>query len=310
MLLPVSCKGDVKVIQLALLAADHEHEALEAVTLTLPLPPEYVKLALVEDSVNVDEQLLLVNVAVTPLSDDIATVHWFELVESHPDQLVKVEPESAAAVSTTDVPDVYEAVPVLPLHESVPLDGVTLPEPEPDFVTVRVYELDDDDVNVAVTPLAALIATVHWFELVESHPDQLVKVEPESAVAVSTTDVPDVYDAVPVLPLHESVPLDVYTLPEPVPDLVTVRVYELDDDDVKVAVTFLADDIATVHWFELVESHPDQFVNVEPESAVAVSTTDVPDVYEAVPVLPLHERVPLDGVTVPEPVPDLVMVNV
>jgi hypothetical protein len=143
----------------------------------------------------------------------------------------------------TTVFRVYDAVPVLPLQLSVPLDGVTVPVPVPDLVTVRVL-LDDVDVNVAVTPLAEDIATVQELPLVESHPDQLVKVELSLAVAVSTTDVPDVYDAVPVLPLQLSVPLDGVTVPEPVPDLVTVRVLL---DDVNVAVTFLPDDIVMVH---------------------------------------------------------------
>ncbi len=247
-----------------------------------------------------------VNVAVTLLADDIETVHWLPLVESQPDQLVNVEPEAAVAASTTDVPDVYDAVPVLPLHVIVPESAVTVPEPVPDFVTVRVY--DGVKVNVAVTLLADDIETVHWLPLVESQPDQLVNVEPEAAVAASTTDVPDVYDAVPVLPLHVIVPESAVTVPEPVPDFVTVRVY--DGVKVNVAVTLLADDIETVHWLPLVESQPDQLVNVEPEAAVAASTTDVPDVYDAVPVLPLHVIVPESAVTVPEPVPDFVTLKV
>jgi stage V sporulation protein SpoVS len=287
----------------------HERVPLDGVTVPEPVPDFVTVRVYVTGAA-------AVNTAVTALADDIVTVHWLPSVESHPDQDVNVEPEFAAAVSTTDVPDVYDAVPVLPFHERVPLDGVTVPEPVPDFVTVRVYVTGATAVNTAVTPLADDIATVHWLPSVELHPDQDVNVEPlsdDDVDAVSTTEVPDVYDAVPVLPLQVRVPLDGVTVPEPVPDFVTVRVYVTGAAAVNTAVTALADDIATVHWLPSVESHPDQDVNVEPlsdDDVDAVSTTEVPDVYDAVPVLPLQVRVPLDGVTVPEPVPDLVTVRV
>ncbi|MBF0568855.1 MAG: hypothetical protein HQK95_08320 [Nitrospirae bacterium] len=249
-----------------------------------------------------------VNIAVTLLAVDIRTVHTllFEpLVESQPDQLVNCELESGVAVRLTTVFAVYDAVPVVLPHDNVPESTLTVPEPVPDFMTVSVLYVGVD-VNVAVTLLADDIATVHWLPLMESHPDQLVNVEPELGIGVSTTDVPDEYDADPVLPLHDNVPESAVTVPEPVPDFVIVRVYIA----VNVAVTFLADDIATVHWLPLDESHPDQLVNVEPEVAAAVSTTDVPDVYDPVPVLPLHVIVPESAVIVPEPVPDLVTVSV
>ncbi|MBF0488800.1 MAG: hypothetical protein HQK98_11640 [Nitrospirae bacterium] len=46
---------------------------------------------------------------------------------------------------------------------------------------------------------------------------------------------------------------------------------------VNVADTDLSDFMVTVQVEPLVVSHPDQFVKVESELAVAVSTTDVPD---------------------------------
>ncbi len=46
------------------------------------------------------------NVAVTVLAADIATVQLVPEVESQPAQDVKLEPEAAAAVSVTLVPDV------------------------------------------------------------------------------------------------------------------------------------------------------------------------------------------------------------
>ncbi len=65
-----------------------------------------------------------------------------------------------------------------------------------------------------------------------------------------------------------------------------------------------------MHELPVALSHPVQPVNVEPELADTDSCTLVPEAYEAVPVLPLHARVPLLSTTVPEPLPALITVSV
>ena len=58
-------------------------------------------------------------------------------------------------------------------------------------------------------------------------PDQPVKVEPEPATAVSVTDVPELNEAEQV-PLAQEIPAgELVTVPEPVPALVTERVYDV-----------------------------------------------------------------------------------
>jgi hypothetical protein len=76
-----------------------------------------------------------VNVAVTFLAPPITTVHCAPAVESHPAQLVNVEPWEAEATSVTVVPDRYEARHVAP--QAMPAgDDVTVPDPVPPLVTV------------------------------------------------------------------------------------------------------------------------------------------------------------------------------
>ena len=69
-------------------------------------------------------------------------------------------------------------------------EKVTVPDPVPAFVYLiaKVGAV----LNVAVTAFAADI--VNWHVLVPEHapPDQPVNVEPEGAVAVNVTTVPDV----------------------------------------------------------------------------------------------------------------------
>lgn len=116
-------------------------------------------------------------------------------------------------------------MPVLPFHVIVPEVGVTLPEPVPDFITVRVWVVVLLlRLNVAVTDFEEVIDTVHIVELTLSHPVQLVNVEPEAAVAVRYSDVPEPYCAVPALPFHVTVPVLADTVPEPEPAFVTVSV--------------------------------------------------------------------------------------
>jgi hypothetical protein len=66
---------------------------------------------------------------------------------------------------------------------------------------------------------------------------------------------------------------ELVTVPVPVPFRLTVSVLS---EDVKVAVTLRFAVIATVQVLAETESQPDQLVNVEFTSAVAVRVTDVP----------------------------------
>jgi len=78
--------------------------------------------------------------------------------------------------------------------------------------------------NIAVTLLAASIVTAH----VVAVPEQALqpeKVDPVAAVAVKVTETPELNEALQVVPqLLMPAGFDVI-VPEPVPDLVTVRVY-------------------------------------------------------------------------------------
>ena len=95
---------------------------------------------------------------------------------------------------------------------------VTVPVPLPVFVTVKVY----CGVNVAVTDLAALIVTLHVPVLFVHAPDQPIKTEPESAVAVNVTAVPVSYVSAQSAP-HAMPVGELVTVPEPV--FVTVKGY-------------------------------------------------------------------------------------
>jgi hypothetical protein len=95
-------------------------------------------------------------------------------------------------------------------------------------------------------------------------------------------------------------------VPDPLPAALAVMLYWF---RVKVAVTFLAADIVTVHVPVPEHPSPDQPVKVEPVVALAVNVTDVFSVYAAVPIFPIQLINPVFGTTLPLPVPDLVTVR-
>ena len=95
---------------------------------------------------------------------------------------------------------------------------VTVPAPLPVFVTVKVY----CGVNVAMTNLAALIVTLHVPVLFVHAPDQPIKTEPESAVAVNVTAVPASYVSSQSVP-HIMPDGELVTVPTPV--FVTTKEY-------------------------------------------------------------------------------------
>ena len=98
---------------------------------------------------------------------------------------------------------------------------VTVPDPVPALVTVRVFVLA---VKVAVTDLAALMVTTQVAVPEQPSPVQPVKVEPVEATAVRVTTVLLLKLAEQVDP--QLMPLgELVTVPDPVPALVTSSGY-------------------------------------------------------------------------------------
>ena len=90
---------------------------------------------------------------------------------------------------------------------------------------LSTYQEVPDDcvvVNAAVTLFAAVIVTVQVFPDEDVQPLQLEKVDPEDAAAVNVILVPELYEAEHTFPQLIPVPV---TVPEPSPDLKTVREY-------------------------------------------------------------------------------------
>ena len=114
------------------------------------------------------------------------------LGQPSPSQPAKVEPAAAVAVRVTDVPSSKVAEHVAP--QLIPPGLLlTVPCPPPCFATVskRWVGVPETLVNVAVTVRAWFIVTVHVSALPEQLPPlHPLKVEPESALAVSVTLAP------------------------------------------------------------------------------------------------------------------------
>jgi hypothetical protein len=140
-----------------------------------------------------------------------------------------------------------------------------VPPPVPLLATVSVNALN---VNVAVTDLAAFIATVQEVPVALSQPDQLMKSESAPGAAVRVTDVLIAYAAEQVAP--QLIPAGLLVRrPLPVPAFVTARANVL---RAKEAVTFFATSIVTVH--DPVPVHaPDQPAKLESALGAAVRVT-------------------------------------
>jgi len=92
---------------------------------------------------------------------------------------------AGVAVSVTSVPLAKLAVQVVP--QSIPAGVlVTVPAPDPALKTLSAKV----GVNVAVTAVAAVSATVQGPVPVQAPPPQPVKTDPTAGVAVSATTVP------------------------------------------------------------------------------------------------------------------------
>jgi 3D (Asp-Asp-Asp) domain-containing protein len=184
------------------------------------------------------------------------------------------------------------AVQVVP--QSMPA-GTEPTVPEPFLATVSAKLCS---VKVAVTFLAASIVTLQDPAPVQA-PLQPVNVDPVAGVAVSKTAVGESKLCTQVDPQLIPVGDDV-TVPDPVPDGVTVRANLLGGWAAKMAITLVTAPTLMTHGAVPVHPAPDQPEKSQPVAGVAVSVTDVPKLKFAVQVAP--QVIPAGAEpTVPEP---------
>jgi hypothetical protein len=148
---------------------------------------------------------------------------------------------------------------------------VTVPDPVPAGCTVRVTLGFAS--NSAPTVVLAVSVRVHVDVPVQA-PVQPAKVDPDAAAAVRVTCVPLAKFALQVL--GQLIPAGVLvTVPEPVPDVVTVSWTGGDVDVSNSAVTVVLAVRVTVQDDVPVQA-PVQPANVDPDAAAAVRVTSVP----------------------------------
>jgi hypothetical protein len=242
--------------------------SLQSAPQLMPAGDEVTVPAPVPTLLTIKVYVLSVKVAVTVVAAVTVTAQVPVPVQPPPDQLVKLEPADGEAVRVTAVP--WPTVSVQSAPQLMPAgDDVTVPAPVPTLVTINGYVLS---VNVAVTDAAAVIDTTQVPVPEQPAPLQAVKVEPALGVAVRVTEVPWPKFAEQVAPQVMPAGDDV-TVPAPVPALVTASVYSM---RVKVAVTVVAAVTVTAQVPVPVQPPPDQPVNVEPATGVAVRVTTVP----------------------------------
>ena len=132
------------------------------------------------------------------------TVQVVPEVESQPSHPLKTARRFGAAVRVTTVPKSKETAHVGPQLIWVGLAGlevdVTVPSPTPRGLDLVTVTRNLCRVNVAVTDRAALTVAVQTTPETESHPTQLVILEPVAGVAVRVTTVPSGYALEQVLP--------------------------------------------------------------------------------------------------------------
>jgi hypothetical protein len=157
--------------------------------------------------------------------------------------------------------------------------------------------------NEAVTVVSAFIAMVHAPVPLQPPPDQPVNMELASGVAVNVTSVP-VSKTSEQLPPQEITPGPLMIMPVPGPVLMIVSLaFDLNSAD-----TVTAEFIVTVHVPVPLHPPPDQPVNVELESGVAINVTTALSLYTFVQITP-HD-IPAGVLEIdPDPVPDLVTVS-
>ena len=137
-----------------------------------------------------------------------------------PDQPTNNDPLAGVAVSFTEVPAVKVAAQTCP--QSIPAgELVTVPDPDPDFVTVSVCWTGATVSNVAVTAWSCVIDTLQAPVPEQPAPDQPANTDPGAPVAVSVTVVPCGYMAEQAL--GQEIPAgELATVPDPEPATDTV----------------------------------------------------------------------------------------
>jgi hypothetical protein len=137
-----------------------------------------------------------------------------------PLQPLKAEPLSGVAESVTVAPELKLALQVAPQLMPAGL-LLTVPLPVPALLTVRVKVLGGAVLKVALTDLAASIVTVQLPVPLQAPPHP-ANTEPEAGVGVRVTEVPWAKLAEQVTP--QLIPAGLLVrVPEPVPDLLTLR---------------------------------------------------------------------------------------
>jgi len=182
---------------------------------------------------------------------------------------------------------------------------ITVPVPVPALITVISVGVPDE-VNVAVTLCAALMAATQVPVPVQPAPFQPENVEPAAGLADSVTLLFAVKLALQLTP--QLIPAGLLiTVPAPVPAFDTVSV--CGTDALNVAVTLCAVLMVTAQVAVPLQPPPLQPANVEPADGLAVSVTLLFAVKLALHVAP--QLIPAGLlVTVPVPVPALDTVSV
>ena len=156
----------------------------EVVPVKVPFPPDWKE-----------------TVYVWILAEQLAFVPPFSPLHIQVHGPLPVTVEGVPALQRFAMGVVVKVPPLLPPH--APLTGV--------------------NVNVADTLVPVDMVTRQVLPAPEHAPDQPVKDDPVSGIAVSVTIVPVGYEAIPLLPFQENVPVLIDTTPVPVPYLVMVR---------------------------------------------------------------------------------------
>ena len=161
------------------------------------------------------------NVAVTVFAPVMETVQVSPEYIVHPDQVFRIESGPGSAVSVTVSPLATGSLqsPAEPVAQAIP-GPVTVPVPVPVATVVSRYVAGW---NVTVTLLTAVMETVQLVPVYVLQPDQLLKIESATGVAVSVTVSPFATGAVQLAPepVVQAIPGPV-TVPTPVPAVTTV----------------------------------------------------------------------------------------
>jgi hypothetical protein len=212
-------------------------------------------------------------VAETDFAPVIDTVHELPVPLQAPDQPAKLEPEAALAVSTADFPLTNLTLQLVPQLTPAGL-LVTLPAPDPAFVTVSAYSTGGGTLKVAVAEALPFKVSLQ-VDVPLHEPDQPANLEPDFGLAVSVIDFPLAYLALHVFP--QLIPDGLLVIvPEPLPASFTHSsnsVVAL----VKVAVTDVFAFTVSVHAAVPLQA-PDQPIKLEPDLETAVSVTTLPRV--------------------------------